>query len=80
MPVDTRNTPITSGCTVAYNISGQVALGQVKRIVSTTRYGRPRWEFEVVLQHRAAGCAAGHFSRVTNPCNLLVLASAELPA
>jgi hypothetical protein len=71
---DNRDTVITVGAPVAFNLSGQVALGHV---VSTgTRGTGP---FRVRLAHKAAGHPAGHISRVRRSYSLLVLKQEQVP-
>jgi hypothetical protein len=78
---DNRNVPITPGCTVAYNLSGELAAGRVESVTPSKRYGKtedyrgePYVTIKVRLSHRAAGFHPGHLSKVTNPHNVLVLA------
>lgn len=72
-PTDNRSTPVQEGQRVAFNLSGQVALGEVLAVVPGTRYGRPVHTIHVELLHEAAGMFTGHISKIRDPLNLLVL-------
>lgn len=65
---DVRGTPIRVGCTVAYNISGDVALGEVVKATPP---------FHIMLKHPAAGQPAGHISKVRRTGSLLVLLAGD---
>lgn len=71
--LDNRGAVIEMGQRVAYNLSGQVALGQVRSVGVSHRYSRVGPLIKVELLHDAAGQHAGHISKVTNEKNLLVL-------
>lgn len=78
--IDNRDTEIHEGDTVAFNISGQVAVGEIVALTKASRYGRPITKIEVRLDHKAAGHPAGHISTVTNPRNVIVLKDKEQQA
>jgi hypothetical protein len=61
---DKRGSVIEVGSKVAYNISGDVAIGEVVKV------GSP---FHVVLSHNAAGMKSGHLSKVKRSAALIVL-------
>jgi hypothetical protein len=62
--LDKRGSLIEVGAKVAYNLSGDVAIGEIVKDTAP---------FQVMLTHRAAGMPAGHISRVRNIGSLLVL-------
>ena len=62
---DSRGTEIEVGQRVAYNLSGQVAEGD---IVSTKG-----WTIGIKLIDCCAGMDPGHISKVKNPTSILVL-------
>jgi len=68
---DARGNPIEEGCRVAYNISGDIALGEVLSV-------GPRG-FKVRLGHFCAGKPAGHISKVRRATSILVLTPADMP-
>jgi hypothetical protein len=69
---DNRGRAIVPGVQVAYNLSGQLALGEVVDTgLANSRYRRAN--IKVRLLHRAAGHATGHRSNVTNWTNVLVV-------
>lgn len=70
-PIDVRGNLIQDGCLVAYNLSGDVALGDVV-------YSKPSGPIRVRLRHPAAGHRAGHISRVKRWSSMLVLAPEDL--
>lgn len=69
---DARGTEFEPGAIVAYNLSGDVALGRILEITST---GRLRIE----LLHDAAGLYAGHLSEVRRLRSALVLLKGDTP-
>ena len=79
LPRDNRGTEIQTGQIVAYNISGQVALGRISEVTRSYRYSSPGWTIRVELLHAAAGKHSGHYSTVRNPLNLLVLLKGDAP-
>lgn len=68
---DVRGSVIDVGVKVAYNISGDVALGEVERLDSSGR-------IFVRLAHRAAGQPPGHISRVRHATSVLVLKETDV--
>ena len=70
---DNRGTPITSGQTVAYNLSGEVALGDIIAVGESYRSWGIEPLIKVRLAHSAGGHPAGHVSKVRNAKNVLVL-------
>lgn len=82
---DNRGTPLKVGDRVAYNISGEVAVGKILRLVQgkyeASGYGWMRCVkkplIEVQLEHRAAGQPAGHISKVRHETNVIVLKEDE---
>lgn len=75
--IDNRGTELRVGQPVAYNLSGEVAKGQIESLDE----GQPYWpgslvfkrKIKVRLLHKAAGHSAGHISTLTCERNLLVL-------
>jgi hypothetical protein len=63
--LDKRGSLIEIGSKVAFNLSGDVAIGEIVKCDT-----RP---FHIMLSHRAAGMPAGHISRVRNVGSLIVL-------
>lgn len=77
-PHDVRDTPISNGARVAYNLSGYVAEG---RVLSVAAKPNPRqwgdawlYTFKIELQHAAYGHGKGHVSKVKDRRSILVLA------
>jgi hypothetical protein len=73
---DNRGALLEPGVTVAYNLSGEVAVGRLLdvRLTGKTGFrGAPLAVFRVELAHAAAGQAAGHVSKVKDHHNLLVI-------
>jgi len=69
---DARGTEIEVGQTVAFNFSGEIAVGVIERIAPSKRYGHEDTVFHVRrITH--TGHWAKPVSRVTRPQNLLVL-------
>jgi hypothetical protein len=68
---DVRGADLVPGARVAYNISGDVALG-------TIIDAKPG-HFKIELLHDAAGMPALHVSRVRNARSILVLRNGDLP-
>lgn len=80
--LDARGTQIIEGARVAYNLSGDVAVGVVVRMPG--KQGQhPRWghyvggPITIELTHNAAGMSKGHLSKVKNPRSVLVLKDGE---
>jgi hypothetical protein len=69
--LDNRGEPVVPGHTVAYNLSGEVAVGEVVEVPADTRPYKRR--IRIRLAHRAAGHPEGHVSRVNNEKSVLVL-------
>lgn len=67
---DTRGTQIEVGQRVAYNISGDIALGEVAAVKPS--------HYEVLLLHKAAGLPAGHISKVRRATSMLVLRDGDV--
>lgn len=61
--LDSRGNPITVGARVAYNLSGDVAYGEVMRVSTVVRI--------LALSGYYAG--RGHVSTVRNPRSVMVL-------
>jgi hypothetical protein len=80
-PLDNLGATVEAGVTVAFNLSGQIAKGQVESVRCRDRliiWGPGvvyDWTIRVKLLHDAAGKPAGHVSKVTDPRNVLVLRS-----
>lgn len=79
---DNRGTELRIGQRVAYNLSGELACGEITDLIEGTpgRYDGhyEKWPMiKVKLAHRAAGFPAGHISKVRNPKNVLVLGTGE---
>lgn len=76
---DQRGTDLEVGQTVAYNLSGTVAKGEVDGIGAVEHprgvigYDRVTVAIRVRLAHPAGGHPAGHISSVRNAHNVLVL-------
>lgn len=75
--IDSRGTPIEEGRKVAFNLSGQVALGTI--MLAGEGGGSPyRRNIRVKLDHACAGHPAGHISRVRNQASVLVLMQTDV--
>jgi hypothetical protein len=72
---DNRDVELEVGQRVAFNLSGQIAKGEIVKI-APPRFNQKR-SIHVSLIHRAAGHNAGHISKVTNEKNVLVLRDHE---
>jgi len=70
---DNRGIIIEEGMRVAFNLSGELAMGRVQRISEGTRYGKPHTNYFVELEHDAVGKSAGEVSKINNSRNLLAI-------
>lgn len=67
--VDTRGTEITENSIVAYNLSGDVAMGVVLQAGPSRA--------KIRLDHDAAGMKRGHISTVKRPSSIFVITKAS---
>lgn len=75
--IDARQTLLKEGRLVAYNLSGNVAMGTLVHVPEDTRpYKR---KIKVQLLHNAAGLHAGHVSTVNDERNLIVILPGDAP-
>lgn len=77
-PTDLRGSEITLGAKVAFNYSGMVGVGYVRRISESKRSYGSEHTFEIERETPKPRPGQNWMSKVTNPYNLLVLASDEL--
>jgi hypothetical protein len=67
---DNRGTELLIGRKVAYNLSGEIAIGTLINITPTERYGRKGYIYHVRCE---TGYLKGNVSKVTSHKNLMVI-------
>ncbi len=76
-PRDNRGKLVEPGAKVAFNLSGQLAAGEIVSVRATPNVhawgASHKWTIRVRLTHQASGFWPGHVSKVTDPRNVLVL-------
>lgn len=70
---DNLGNKIEIGKIVAFNLSGEIAKGEVHLISQGKRYGKPHTRYSVKLLHDAVGKRRGDLSTINNSRNMLVL-------
>lgn len=72
---DNRGMEIVPGCRVAYNLSGQIAVGVVMDVVKTIRYGYSAYWFKIQPEYPVSARRQKE-SRVKDAKSILVLEDA----
>lgn len=74
--IDNRGTELRVGQEVAYNLSGEVAKGEIVDLKVTktgSKWNPERADIRVRLLHSACGQCKDHISKVRNERNVLVI-------